>query len=688
MIKLHNILLFIVCILIIIPIASAGNIVTSNISGNYTIQTFTYSATGGNTTFNIPNDVVLIDYLMVGGGAGSALGGGGGGGYIEGTDLAVGSGETIYNVSVGAGGVGVGSNDGVPSNMGGNTTFRTLVAYGGGPAAPINYGSAPAGPYGTGGGGASDGGGAGIGGTGIVGQGYNGGGGRGDTNQASGGGGGAGSAGTNATSTVKSGNGGYGKASILSGINTTYGGGGGGGHWTSATGGGTGNDGGGGGDKTGGHAGANDRGGGAGGGGADGGGANGGSGIIIIKYLTPSFDSVTDNFTRQDGQINRTYTFTGQFVDSKTGEIILSVKIIDNLGFSTSITNGTFSNVYSYGTVQFTSKASKYTTTITNVVIDHDIAQNISMVSSTATDQVVYITPHKVRFVAKDIWGNSISNMLVSAVGVQTTLGSIDWIASLFGINIDATPITDLMSGTTGDDGSIVFVMLETEKYAVTFSKISANINETRYYYPKSEEYTEIFWPDELPPSSSVLDYPFFNTSFNATYTTLGINYTDTGLTTTEFTFFVDNKSGERLYTEVRSGVGNSTINVSFTAKNIVGGGYFWSFIANNTKYATPITKTNYLAFNDAQWMVNPMGAPNGDSTATWVYNSSAVGLICIFGLIFGRASIKFGVVVTPLMGLLFWYIGWLNTPITLIMIAMGLGILLYMRYSEEESGI
>jgi uncharacterized membrane protein len=129
----------------------------------------------------------------------------------------------------------------------------------------------------------------------------------------------------------------------------------------------------------------------------------------------------------------------------------------------------------------------------------------------------------------------------------------------------------------------------------------------------------------------------------------------------------------------------NRNITINYTVPNIVGGGYFWGISANSTTYKDKIVPAKYLAFDTAQWKINPMGASNGDVTASNVYNGAAIGLIVVFALIFGRASIKFGVIIVPLMGLFFWWIGWLQIAILLISIASTLGVLMYFRYSEED---
>jgi hypothetical protein len=56
-----------------------------------------------------------------------------------------------------------------------------------------------------------------------------------------------------------------------------------------------------------------------------------------------------------------------------------------------------------------------------------------------------------------------------------------------------------------------------------------------------------------------------------------------------------------------------------------------------------------------------------------------------VIALIFPRFSIKIGVVIVPLMGALFKYIGWLTITWTLVAVALGFGVLLSFRYSEED---
>ena len=257
--------------------------------------------------WTIPEGVTNVDVLVVaGGGGGGGFGGGGGaGGLIFKPNHYV---EESINITVGNGGNG-GTDPGAGDN-GGDSSFDSLIAKGGGGGGHGATGGATASDGGSGGGGGSRGfsGGAGIqptqsGESGEWGFGNEGGNGSGTSgnNEGAGGGGGAKDKGGNGISGSRGGHGGDGK-DYSTQLGTTYGedgffagGGGGMGDWRGGLVGGNGGSGGGGkgGGPTEGSNGENgiaNTGGGGGGGTANGGdGGNGGSGIVLIAYEEQSF---------------------------------------------------------------------------------------------------------------------------------------------------------------------------------------------------------------------------------------------------------------------------------------------------------------------------------------------------------------------------------------------------------------
>lgn len=225
-----------------------------------------FTSTSTTTVWTAPNDLYIVDYLVVGGGGGgatgydSAGGGGGGGGMLLTDSLALSPGSN-HDVSIGAGGNG-GANARANNwgANGGSTIFSSVTATGG----QGGYGSRSA-PGGARAGGAAQ--------NGSITSGRGGNGGTGG----SGGGGGGGAAGVGGSGVVSGGggNGGSGISSSFTGTSVTFSSGGSGGSAISAV--------------SGSSAASNTGRGGNAGGGANassGGGGNGGSGVVYLKYST------------------------------------------------------------------------------------------------------------------------------------------------------------------------------------------------------------------------------------------------------------------------------------------------------------------------------------------------------------------------------------------------------------------
>lgn len=273
--------------------AADGGAITQ--SGGYTIHTFTSSGTF------VANRDMDVEYVVVagGGGGGTLRGGGGGaGGYrssVAGessgggasaeSKVRVSSGQSLL-VQVGAGGSGSTSQT-VTGTSGSSSSFATITSVGGGGGDSNNVLAALSG--GSGGGAVN----TGTAGSGTTDQGFAGGVGSGaGSTQASGGGGGAGAAGANASSS-NGGAGGAGVTSSITGSAVARAGGGGGGAQDGTGGaGGSGVGGAGTNDATTAGAGTANTGSGGGGGGWTGStagiGGAGGSGIVIIRYPTPT----------------------------------------------------------------------------------------------------------------------------------------------------------------------------------------------------------------------------------------------------------------------------------------------------------------------------------------------------------------------------------------------------------------
>ena len=292
---------FVFTITVIPEIASAAACVpVITTDGLYSVASF---KTVGTCEWTVPSTITEVTYLIVGGGGGGASGGGGGGGVAtnHGVSTLTVTPNAVMSVVVGAGGIngGGGSGNSIPATSGGNSTFGTFTAVGGGYGGTASRNPADGG---SGGGGGYDVPGQRIS-LGTAGQGNSGG----RSNQggygAAGGGGGAGGVGANAPAQHLGGAGGIGVSSMITGSSVPYGGGGGGGVNANCgcnhpNGGGLGGSGGGGNGSSLGYGGGayfNGTSGAANTGGGGGGtdpestlAGNGGSGIVIVRYLASS----------------------------------------------------------------------------------------------------------------------------------------------------------------------------------------------------------------------------------------------------------------------------------------------------------------------------------------------------------------------------------------------------------------
>lgn len=215
-------------------VVASGGVITQ--VGEYRIHRFNSSGTF--TLSSLNGTSLPVEYLIVAGGGGGGMdmgGGGGGGGVLNGKSILT---PGSYTITVGAGGTGApaagtngqpgGHQYTIPATSGGNSSFNSLTAIGGGFGGSSYRGYTPgiAGGNGGSGGGSSgynDNAGTFYGGSGTSGQGFRGG----NSTAAyySGGGGGAGGAGTDSTSIA---NGGPGRLVTILGRPFYWGGGGGG----------------------------------------------------------------------------------------------------------------------------------------------------------------------------------------------------------------------------------------------------------------------------------------------------------------------------------------------------------------------------------------------------------------------------------------------------------------------------
>jgi hypothetical protein len=412
--------------------------------------------------------------------------------------------------------------------------------------------------------------------------------------------------------------------------------------------------------------------------------------VLVCGLILVGFAAATD-FTEHDIELDANYTLTLYIRDEATGSLIVGNTGLEYTGTvngTANTTTGFITIPSGYGLLTVTVSTEGYYSAMETYLIDSDKTETIYLNHiTTYPTETRFVTTHIVRFMCKDWRGQPIKGMNVTAIGVESSLGSLDWIPYFFGVNLGNTPILNTtMRGTTGYDGSIAFVMLPTEKYSIHYVYAPFSIDETRYYYPAETQYEEIFWTTEQTYSFDHISYELYNAT-NGSYMNLGVRYTDNATVTNNFTFWVQNSSEYVIYTKYATpplGSVNMSYPIPLSANTI----YYWGFSANSTRDENRINASNWFRIENVPGGYRIDLQIGYDDAAAEVYNWIAIIIICIFAFMFSRVTIKAGLVIVPILALFFKFIGWLATSWTILSFAITLGVFWYMRYAEEESGL
>jgi len=375
------------------------------------------------------------------------------------------------------------------------------------------------------------------------------------------------------------------------------------------------------------------------------------------------------------------YNLTVKARDASTHATIFNFKAILNDGEQTRETTSGWLNFtgVEYGIHKVEVGADGYYSAIEYVYVYGDVEKVIYLAPLEGeVEQGVGISypPHQVEFACVDMFGNPLANVYVEATPISTTTGAWDWLLNLFGIkNESITYFTNqTLNGTTDSRGAITFVMMENVEYEVRFVNESLGINKTIRIYPKADHYTVIL----TPVTSSIVssgDYITFNLSYEIVgdEINLSLMYNDTLTQTQNLTFFVYN-STTLLYQQ--NFTNTSNISVSYTVTYKAGEEYMWGYSAFHSRFGE-MGRSRILRI---AWFLD-LGISR--AYCTWI----AIAIILFLTAMFSFTTVKFGYVTIPMVSLIFAYIGWLPN-ISIIIIALCLGILAYMSRREKEVGV
>jgi hypothetical protein len=227
------------------------------------------------------------------------------------------------------------------------------------------------------------------------------------------------------------------------------------------------------------------------------------------------------------------------------------------------------------------------------VFVDGDTETTVTLSAAAANQtpatKLNLLYPHEVRIIAVDTNSHLLTGIFVEAIMMNTTIENTNWltgISSLFGISPEATPINGtLMYGYTDSYGSTVFPMVSSGLYRLTFTNASMGVSRQIQVYPDQSAYTYVLATTATAPVANMADYITTNLSVYESPPNVYLNatYRDTGLTTSDTTFYVNYANRTPKYSYVY--YANQTINASYAVSNIANDAYVWGFAANNTRF-------------------------------------------------------------------------------------------------------
>jgi hypothetical protein len=372
------------------------------------------------------------------------------------------------------------------------------------------------------------------------------------------------------------------------------------------------------------------------------------------------------------------YDVTITVKDSASYALILQpvqLTLSNGLTGNTSTGSYTFTNL-EYATYVVSAASEGYTQGGISFLAygDHTEYLYLSKTPSGPSSSIEYAIPPKhVDLIARNIFGAPLSGVNVTVQGQSTTLPDPSILDAIFGWVDDYSEVNMAnvtMTGVTGSDGGVSFMMTDAVRYLVTFTDPTRGISETVELMPHDTQYMFILGSMSATPSAGMPNMTLWVDGEEGASPALRGYYSDPAGTTSALYFIVESINGT-----TRTEVGNQSLGAvqtaspSYTVNHTTGAMYSWGF------RATTPDRGVLQQWNGITLHSRLVTLPIEESAYFWI----SMILVFVFAGLFSGNNIKYGFVAFPMFCGVLWYIGWLDVAGITLGIVMVLGVLMYL---------
>ena len=275
------------------------------------------------------------------------------------------------------------------------------------------------------------------------------------------------------------------------------------------------------------------------------------------------------------------------------------------------------------------------------------------------------------RFVIQTYSGQPLENVNVTATPLEST-GPLSWLLDLFGISGDVDINGTVLTGTTDSGGGIVLPLIRSVKYRIDVVDLTRGIDTSITIYPQEDEVLLSVWPQETPSPAG--DFQLYAEE-EAGDMRVGVRYATVDLA--RVTFTVTTEAGEITFRDVSTAQED---HLSYLLDGDPGDVFLYGYAAE-LRSGEVVRQDQYIRFaaESRPWI----------DLAPWIprsaYHWAAVFLLVGFSWTFGRGEIRGALLTIPILAGILWLIGWLDVSWLLIGVILVLGVLVYMRLSEDD---